>query len=438
MLSWLRALGAAGATNAAILAFTVVNSVLVARMLGPDGRGALFALLAYPTVVAGLAGGWVQPALSRRAARREMPDPALNTLCVAAAAPAAAVSLALSAALLWLAPGLAASERVAGWVYAAVWTPANFVLLNLMALDLGRARWRRYNGLRFLLYPLNLAGLLAVVLAGGAHVEQVVGVYVASNVTLLAARLGIAAREGGFAVPGGQGLLSFYREAFPFAATNATTVLASQLDQLLAAGALDRASAGLYAVAQRAGGVTAPLGEAAAQVAFVDAAGQRALSPAEAVQDLAALRVTAAAVGALAVALAPAVWILVPRLYGEPFAGARGPALLMLGASVMLALAQTGEQRLQGAGRPDLAMRSRGAGAIVLLAAGAPAAYAWGLRGLVAATLGAQAFRGVLLCRVLARFHGVPAADVFLVNGRDLRAARRLASARFGLGGGAT
>src|SRR6185503_4645213 len=140
----------------------------------------------------------------------------------------------------------------------------------------------------------------------------------------------------------------------------------------------------LYAVAQRAGGVTAPLGEAAAQVAFVDAAGRRAPSPGEAVQDLAALRLTAAAVGVLALALAPAVWILVPRLYGEPFAGARGPALLVLGASVMLALAQTGEQRLQGAGRPDLAMRSRGAGALVLLAAGAPAAHAWGLRGLVA------------------------------------------------------
>jgi O-antigen/teichoic acid export membrane protein len=437
VLSWLRALGAAGATNAAILAFTVVNSVIVARMLGPEGRGALFALLAYPSVVAGLAGAWVQPALSRRAARREMPDRAINTLCVSAALPLAAGSLAISAALLLGAPGLD-GLRFVGAVYAAAWTPANFVLLNLMALDLGRARWRRYNGLRLLLYPLNLAGLLGIALAGAGRLGWIVAVYVASNAALLGARLAIAAREGGFAVPGGRGLLAFYREAFPFAGTNATTVLAGQLDQILAAGALDHASAGLYAVAQRAGGVTAPLGEAAAQVAFVEAAGRHAASRAEATRELTALRLTAAAVGALAVALAPAVWLLVPRLYGAPFAGARGPALLMLGASVMLALAQTGEQRLQGVGRPDLAMRSRGAGALVLAVAGPPGAHAFGLRGLVAVTLAAQLFRGVLLCRILARFHQVSPVDVFLVSREDLRAARRLASARLGAGGGAT
>ena len=434
MLRSLGAMGAAGATNAAIAALTLVNGVIVARLLGPEGRGALFALLAYPTVVAGTLGAFVQPALARRAALRPDASPReLNGLCLWSAAPLALASGLLAAAILLGAPGLTGAERAAGLVYAAGWTPANFLLMNLLALDLGRARWRRYNTLRFLLYPLILGCLLLTVVFGRTGVRDIVGVYLASNLALLGVRLGIAWREGGFGRPSRAGLAAFFREAAPFFAPGATTALSGQLDELVAAGALGHEARGLYAVAQRAGGLTAPLGAAAGQVAFADAAARQTHgSPEQARRELAPLRLTAAALGVLAVCLAPAVWFLIPRLYGNAFAGARTPALFCLGGSALLALAQAGEQRLEGAGRPGLALRSRAAGVVALLALAVPAALVFGLHGLVAGVASAQALRSLLLCRTLAAFHQVPFAAVVLAGREDLRQARRLAFARAG------
>jgi O-antigen/teichoic acid export membrane protein len=390
----LAALGATGATNAAITGCVLLNGVLMARLLGPAGRGAVFAIVAFSTAASALIGSFAHPVLARRAAAGE-PTRELNGLCVMVMAPlAVAAALATVALVLWTGAPLSAEERRAGAVYAMLWTPASLVVLGFQAADIGTARWRRYNALRLLPYPIILAGLLACFASGLRTAAAALAVLLVSTLAPLLARVTIAWREGGFAASSPRELRALYQAGLPFLAAGGGAAALANADQVVAAMVLGHAEAGLYAVARSAGLVLAPLAMAAGVVGFSEAARGAAAADGGAWAGRARVFLVACAA-----ALAPAIWALVPVLYGGEFAPARGPALLALGAGVVAALAEMREQRLEGAGRPLRAVPGRLAGAAAMTLAAVPGGLRWGPLGVVAATALGQGVRALVLRR---------------------------------------
>lgn len=396
------AAGAVGATNVAVAAFTLVNGVIMARLLGPGGRGSLLAMMAFPTAAAALAGSFVQPALTRRSARSAGSLGRLQALGLWAALPVAALA-AVAAAAMVLAAGdrFDAGQRRAVLVFAIAWTPISLAILNLLALDLGRARWRRYNALRLLLYPAILAGLGALVWRGLRSPEHVLAVLLAANAVVLAARLWLAARDGGFAPVSAFDVRTLYRDGLPFLAASVAGAALVNADQLVAAVVLPPAQAGFYAVAQRSAALIVPMASAAGVVAFSSAA--RGESAAGVPWE----RGVSLGLAAAALALAPVVWYLLPVVFGRDFLPARGAAVLALLAGLAAALTELREQRLEGGGRPLAMVPGRVAGALTLAAVAVPAGARYGPIGVVAATVAAHSVRALVLGRVLAR--GAPA-----------------------------
>src|SRR4051812_38208207 len=66
-------------TNIAIQLCTIVQGVLLARMLGPTGRGQFVAATLWPMIFAGLGGLGLNVALARRSARAEDPSRIFRT-----------------------------------------------------------------------------------------------------------------------------------------------------------------------------------------------------------------------------------------------------------------------------------------------------------------------------------------------------------------------
>ena len=149
------------ATNTAILLCGLATGVLAARLLAPEGRGALAAVLFWPHLITSLAS------LSLPAAmifRRGRPD--VDRAAVAATGA-------------WLALGLSAIGALMGYpvlpfllressagslaqVYLLAFVPFNFLALALLALDQGDMRFARYNLMRLLPSGVYLAGLLVL------------------------------------------------------------------------------------------------------------------------------------------------------------------------------------------------------------------------------------------------------------------------------------
>jgi O-antigen/teichoic acid export membrane protein len=383
----LAALGATGASNVGIAAFTLLNGILIARLLGPEGRGSLFAMVAFPTAAAALVGSFAHNAIARRSARGRETRGRLNGLVLQATLlPAAATALASVALVAIGGAQLEAAETRAALAYAVAWAPAAVGLLNFQAVDMGAQRWSRYNLLRLMPYPVILAGVAACMATGTRDAAAMLAVLLLSTAAPLAVRVGLALRDGGFErVPGAE-VRALHREAVPFAAAGAGAAALAHADQLVAAAALAPATAGIYAVAQRAGLLLAPLASAAGVIAFSHSAragGGHAPGG----------RAYPAVLAAAAVVLAPAIWLLVPVLYGPEFAPARLPAVIALGAGLVAATAERREQHVEGGGDPLRVVPGRVAGALAVAAAAVVFGLRHGAAGIALASVLGQTVR---------------------------------------------
>ena len=391
----LAALGAAFAANGAIAALTLVNSVLMARLLGPEARGAVFAMVAFPTAAAALFGSFAHPAIARRAAGGRETQGRLNGLVLHATVPLALATALLSIALIVLGGvHLDAREKRAAILYAVPWAPAAVGLFNFQATDMGGARWTRYNVLRLVPYPVILVGLLACFGSGTRDTDVILAILLVSTLVPMAIRAWLAHRDGGFERVPARDLVALYRESVPFLAAGGGAAALAHADQVVAAAALPPAGAGIYAVAQRAGLLLAPLASAAGVVTFSHAARAGSADP---IPGTARFPVVLVVVWLL---LLPAAWYLVPVLYGDAFAAARLPAAIALCAGLLAALADLREQRAEGAGDPLRVVPGRVAGAVTLAAAAVPAGLRYGAAGIAAACVLGQGVRTLVAARV--------------------------------------
>ena len=168
------------ATGFAIQAVLVVTGPLLARMLGPDGRGYLAALILWPIVITQLGNLGIPSALTYSIARDSSASRALARLGLAFALPQALLLIVFQA--LWLllilhgdptrgpGGGMADPGSRPGDARPAVrpWAAA------------GPSRLRLFNGLRLLPWALYAIGVATLFVAGDHAIEPIVGALVAA------------------------------------------------------------------------------------------------------------------------------------------------------------------------------------------------------------------------------------------------------------------
>jgi enterobacterial common antigen flippase len=388
-------------TNAAILLCGLLTGVLSARLLAPEGRGALAAVLFWPHLITSLG------LLSLPAAvifRRGRPD--VDPTCVAATAA-------------WLALGLSALGALAGWLalpfllrgsataplaqlYLLAFMPFNFLALALLALDQGDLRFRRYNLIRLLPPAVYLVGLLVLWALDAASVAAFVwaswlGTALTAVVRLYGSRAALGARP---AWSEARRLLAFSARLHGAALL---AVLLAVADRFVVVTFWDDASLGLYAVALTLATAGLSLITGAFNVLLLprlvlarDVAAQRRIM-AETLRYVSLLL----SVGT-AILLLVCPWLL-PFLFGAAYAGATGLCLVLLVAYLPMALRQVIVHGLCGTGdwRPRIVAQALALGAFAALVW--PLASVLGLLGIPTALLVADVIALVYLLGFLRR-----------------------------------
>ena len=339
------------ATSAAIQGLNALTGILLARSLGPTGRGELAAVLLWPGILAAVGSLGVAEAATYETATESSPVRAVVGSSLGLAAAQSLALLAAGAVVTTLLHGRDGALVHSGYLFLA-YIPLNLVAAYAMGIIAGRQRFPVYQALRLTVIVGSAAGL---VLLAGMHALTVRGAvvtYLLANALTTAAALLVLQRQAVLS-------LAWHREtagrllAFGLRShtTNVALLLNERLDQLVISLFLAPARLGLYVIAVTVTSATALIGAATAMVVLPLVASLH--DPADRVA--AATRyVGRVLVGAACVALPMMAFTpeLIRLLFGEPFAGAATVTRVLLAASVFLAANRVIGAVLKAVGRP--------------------------------------------------------------------------------------
>jgi O-antigen/teichoic acid export membrane protein len=387
-------------TSLGIQVCNVATGVITARLLQPEGRGELAAIMLWPTILAGLGILGTNWALTRANASRPEKEADWARIAVFLGLGQAAVFMVVG---YFLVPILLPADKqhlTALTRLFLFFLPLNFVALNLLALDHGRRRWGSYNLVRLSVVLPYIIFLLVFWLAGITQVFWFVVALLGSNLFAAALRLALqwqTFRRGRF---NRQDALLILKAGLPFFLAAVSGVAVLQVDKTLVVSLLSSEMVGCYAAAVSFATAHSSLGHAFGVTSFAALANEA--NPVRQGEYLAQVfrQATLLYLGAgAAVALLSPVAIV--PLFGPDFAPAIKPAAILAGATSFLALGQILNEGLRGRGTtwPGIVAQVLGVGAV--------AGCAWllvptsGLTGLAwAATAGALVQTLVLLAAV--------------------------------------
>jgi enterobacterial common antigen flippase len=363
------------ATNATILLCGLATGVLTARLLAPEGRGALAAVLFWPHLITSLGLLSLPTAMIFR---QGQPD--ADRAAVAATGAWLALGLSvIGAGVGYLLLPLLLRQSSAGplaQLYLLSFVPFNFLALALLALDQADMRFARYNLVRLLPSGVYLFGLLVLCALDAVSVASFVwanclGTAVTAVVRLCHTRDVLRARPS----------LAEARRLVAFGARLHGAVLLAVLlagaDRFVVITFWDDASLGLYVVAWTLATAGLNVVTGAFNTLLLprladarDAAAQRRIMG----QTLRYVSLLLTAGTTALLLLSP--WLL-PFLFGDAYAGAIGICLVLLVAYLPMALCQVIIHGLSGTGdwRPRILAQG--------LALAAFAALVWPLGGML-------------------------------------------------------
>lgn len=171
-------------TNGLLLACGLVSSVLLARVLGPDDRGLLAAIIFWPHLVVGIVAlGLNESTVVQIAARGERPSTPSTVLVMSL------VLAALASITCWVVLGFALGQTRDTYIgfargYACVLAFSSYVYINMLAMVQGNMRFGEFNTVRLLQTITYPAALIALWLSGAISVKTAAAAVVLGNVVL--------------------------------------------------------------------------------------------------------------------------------------------------------------------------------------------------------------------------------------------------------------
>jgi O-antigen/teichoic acid export membrane protein len=397
-----RALGASLGASGIIQLLTIATGIVLARSLGPHGRGELAALLLWPAVLTALGSLGVPEAVTYFTARRAAPLKTIVGTTLIVCLLQSVVLIAVGAAIVPLAfTRFDATTRSIAYLALAY---AQIYLLALYLTNIlnGLQRYVAFQALRLLVYINTLSFLVVIVLA-----ERMVVVY--ALIANLAAHLFVGLVALVLVLRATDMRLSFdrvfARQMIAFGIRshlhNVSTALNERLDQLMISLFLSPASLGMYVIAVTLTSATSLVGSSIAMVALPTVANL----PTPEARAAAARRfigITAAISVLVTIPMIAVAPELISFFFGPAFAPVANVARVLLGAGALLSLNRSIAAVLTALGRPLDAGLAESAGLAVTIAALLVLLPIFGLMGAAVASFAAYAFTLLWMLRRVA------------------------------------
>jgi O-antigen/teichoic acid export membrane protein len=374
-------------TNVVIQGCTIIQGILVARLLGPVGRGQFAAAILWPNLFAAMGGMGVGIALARRAGRTPDLARVIRTGLVLTLLTGTLVAILCAVAIPWLLPGTDTIVRNAAYVFVP-YIIFHHVSLALIAIDQGAGWFGRMNWTRLIVNPVYLVLVIVLWLAGIRDVLWFVVSLLIATGAVAVARVGLALRHAPLPGPM-EPVKSVFREALPFGFAGLLNPLAASADKALLLYLLGTAQLGFYTVALTAASVVNSLAGAAGTVSFGMSAQVKDREGFDRVARM--FRFTAWTWLLAGLGVAVIIPIVLPLLYGAVFRPAIWPAILLIPAAALTGQASILEESMRAQGRAFIGLEARAAGLVVMIAMGWLLAPVVGIYGVVFAAIGSQA-----------------------------------------------
>jgi enterobacterial common antigen flippase len=412
-------------SNGVILGCGLVTGILLARLLLPEQRGALAALILWPQLFCAVGLLSLPDTLMLRLSGRRQGADNLIAASVWLAFVLSAVTLAVA---LIAVPHLLLGEsdmvrQLMPWLLC-VYIPSNYIALVLLSVDQSRRDFGWYSALR-------VAGPLL-------YMTFVVGLAFAGAVTLLTAAL--ASLFGNVVVaitslarhyrslltrPRSGELRAIGRQSLSLHSPVLLGLIAAQMDRMVVAVGLDSTSLGYYSAAITVSGSLLGAIVTTSQSYLFPEVAAATNSEMRAYWVLHGLKNTSAAICLSAVGLILICPVFLPLLFGAEYAPAILPAMLSILAYVPFALRQVAIRCLRAAG--DVRWTNLAEG--ITIAVFAILLWLFGVHGLAAICLSLLAANvaGLFTCGVaLTRMHQIRTLDWLLPSLQGLSGIRSL------------
>jgi O-antigen/teichoic acid export membrane protein len=399
-------------------AFALASGILVARLLGPTGKGALslFVEAVYGlAVVANLgigAGQLYVVSKDQQQLVHFMPNARL-----------------LSAAL-GLVSGLIVygGTRFLGVAPTAGWDPATLtsaVLLSpVMLLQIFQRQYLlatgRYSGAKVQFVGSMLAPFLAYAILGFLHLanwQLFVRAFAGAQITwVVAMECAIAQLDGLRTVPSlklVQASLGFGLKQY---GTGVVQYLTTRVDFFLVAGALGSRALGIYSVAVALSEIVSRLSREIGNTLLPEFASGR-LAPGDGPR---VVRKTLLVAGSAGLATAVLGGLVVVGLFGRAFSEATGPLRLLLFGTVVSSTIEVTWPHTSARGRPELGMLFFGAAAGLDVVLNIVLLPHWGILGAAIAAVASHMVVAGLFLRAFVAAEGCTLATAVLPTGRDV------------------
>jgi O-antigen/teichoic acid export membrane protein len=415
------------ATTLYIQVLNIATGLIAARLLLPEGRGELAALMLWPGLVAELGCLALSDALLYRLASGAASPRVLCGTILALGAALCALLIPIGFAILpFVMPGHDPDIVAAAWWYMALYLPTYFASLFAANMFQGRLDLVAWNAVRAIVPTLYLAGILILGFLIAPEAPEFAAANVAAMVASAAFGVALMVRRGWF------GLRADLGEARALAVYGAKAhagevlhSLRQKLDQAVVATLMSASELGLYAVALTIANGPLILVQTIANIAFPKISAQPTLAGKVEVFGR-YLRLSMAVVVAVDIVLWTLNAWLVPLLFGRAFAPATPIANLALVGLLPFAAKLLCAAALKACDRALAIPRAEFWGLVVV----APALFvlvpAYGLMGAAASLVIAQTVTAVLLARRVGREFSINPLRAMLPMAEDAALLRAL------------
>jgi O-antigen/teichoic acid export membrane protein len=404
--------------TALIQLLNVVTGIILARTLGPSGRGELAAVVLWPTMLWTVGNLGVVDSVTFHSARRTAPQKSIVSTSLAIALVQSAVLVAIGLVLVPLVLAKQEASVVRDCMIFLASIPTSLVTLYLASVLNGTHRFVPFNVVRATVFLGNAAGLVALAIASELTVTSAMIAYLASQVlTVLIAVIFVLPSSGPPSRP--QRLLAREMLAYGWRSQLSTisNLLNERVDQLVISIVLAPASLGLYVVAWTMTSLSSMIGysvtfAALPRVAQAKSAEERR---ARAHRYVFLTFISTAAVTVPVLLLAPEILRIV---FGADFVQATGVTRVLLVASIPLGTARVLEAVLKGINRPLHAGLAEGAGLIVTAVGLAALLPTLGLMGAAITSLAAYLLAAGVALHLANRALGTTGAELLRTGWR--------------------